>query len=87
MHGGRGNNREQSKVVNAFRRHIWYAKHNFSDISVLEFSTREAKTFAICINSYVDDGWDNSGRFIEIYDGQGQLMGAIMIPCWDDQEA
>lgn len=76
-----------ASVVNAFRRHIWYAKHNFSDISVLEITIGEAKTFAICINGYVDDGWDNSGSFIEIYDEQGQLMGATIVPCWDDEEA
>lgn len=76
-----------ASVINAFRRHIWYAKHNFSDISVLEIPIGEATTFAICINGYVDDGWDNSGSFIEIYDEQGQLMGAIMLPCRDDKEA
>ena len=80
-------NQVPTSVVNALKRHIWYAKHNLSSISILEIPIGEVKTFSICINGYVDDGWDNSGSFIEIYDEQGELIGAIMVPSPDNEEA
>ncbi|BAY10825.1 RNA recognition motif domain-containing protein [Calothrix sp. NIES-2098] len=74
-------------VLDAFDRHLWYAQHSLSDISVLKVPVSEIPTFAICINGYVDDGWDNSGQFIEVYDEHGQLMGSAILPSDDDEDA
>lgn len=70
----------------AFERHIWYAKHAASNILIFNIPVNQVLTFAICINGYVDDGWDNSGNFIEVYDEQGELMGAKILYTWDDED-
>ncbi|MFN6562620.1 MAG: hypothetical protein RMY28_022885 [Nostoc sp. ChiSLP01] len=66
-------------ILNAFKRHIWYAKHSASDICIYKVPVNKHITYAICINGYVDDGWDNGGNFIEVYDEQGELMGAKIL--------
>ncbi|MEH2086332.1 hypothetical protein [Nostoc sp.] len=66
-------------ILNAFKRHIWYAKRAASEIRVFKISINKVISFAICIHGYVDDGWDNSGDFIEIYDEQGELMGSKIL--------
>ncbi len=73
-------------VLRAFERHIWYAQHSISSISVFKIPVEEVTTFAICIGGYVDDGWDNGGEFIEVYDQQGQLVGSARVPSYDGQE-
>jgi hypothetical protein len=73
-------------VLIAFERHIWYAKHAASNILIFNIPVNQVITFAICINGYVDDGWDNSGNYIEVYDEQGELMGAKILSTCDDED-
>lgn len=68
-----------TSVLSAFKRHIWYAKHLASHIIVFKIPVNKVTTFAICISGYVDDGWDNAGQFIEVYDEEGQLVGAKIV--------
>lgn len=44
-------------------------------------------TFAICVSGYVDDGWDNSGRFIEVYDTDGSFTGASIVPDFEEEDS
>ncbi|MBR8829450.1 MAG: hypothetical protein DSM107014_16395 [Gomphosphaeria aponina SAG 52.96 = DSM 107014] len=74
-------------VLSAFARHLWYAGHSISNIAVLKVLVNNLITFAICIHGYVDDGWDNGGDFIEIYDEKGKLVGSVIIPSFDDADA
>lgn len=74
-------------VANAFERHLWYSKHSLSDISVLKVQMEGTATFAICISGYVDDGWDNSGRFIEVYDIDGSFVGASIVPDFEEEDS
>lgn len=71
-------------VLSAFDRHLWYAQNSLSEISVLKIIINQMPTFALCINGYVDDGWDNSGQFIEIYATQGELVGSAIVPTIED---
>ena len=75
-----------TNVLRAFERHIWYAQHSVNSISVFKIPVEEVTTFAICLQGYVDDGWDNSGEFIEVYNQQGQLVGSARVPSCDGQE-
>ena len=72
-------------VLSAFKRHIWYAKHGASEIRIFKIPVNKDISYAICINGYVDDGWDNHGNFIEVYNEQGQLMGSKVL-CIDEED-
>ena len=57
----------------------WYLKHNMGEMTVVKVPVEETITFSICIQGYVDDTWDNSGIFIEIYSSEGELFGVMVI--------
>jgi hypothetical protein len=78
--------REQvpQNVLNACDRISWYLKHGFGEISVVKVTFQEIITFAICVQGYVDDGWDNGVSLIEVYNFQGELVGSSMIPDIDE---
>jgi hypothetical protein len=61
-------------VFDSFDRHIWYARYNLSTVSVFKLNVNELDTFAICIEGYVCDWWDNSCLLLEIYDVIGNLI-------------
>jgi hypothetical protein len=61
-------------VLDSFERHIWYARYNLSTVSVFKLNVNRIDTFAVCIEGYVDDGWDNSCLLLEIYDVLGSLI-------------
>jgi hypothetical protein len=69
-----------ASVLSAFKRHCWYAEHSLSDIAVYRIPVNQAITFAICIHGLVNDGWDNGGDLIEIYDREGALVGSAKVP-------
>ncbi|WP_157259818.1 hypothetical protein [Chamaesiphon minutus] len=74
-------------VVDSFDRHIWYARYNISTVSVFKLNVNGLDTFAVCIEGYVDDAWDNSCLLLEIYDVLGELimsMGGTSLP-WEDR--
>jgi hypothetical protein len=74
-------------VLDFFDRHIWYARYNLSTVSVFKLNVNGIDTFTVCIEGYVDDGWDNSCLLLEIYDVLGNLimsMGGTSLP-WEDR--
>ncbi|BAY86936.1 hypothetical protein NIES267_64470 [Calothrix parasitica NIES-267] len=66
-------------LLNACDRISWYLKHNMGEIVVVKLPFEEIITFAICIQGYADDEWDNSGIFFEIYSNEGELIGTLVI--------
>ena len=73
-------------VLDSFDRHIWYARYNISTVSVFKLNVNGLDTFAVCIEGYVDDGWDNSCLLLEIYDVLGNLIMSMgtSLP-WEDR--
>jgi hypothetical protein len=69
-----------ANVLSAFERHRCYAQQSLSTIAVYRIPVNQVITFAICIHGFVDDGWDNYGDWIEIYDREGVLVGSALIP-------
>ncbi|MEH2211023.1 hypothetical protein [Nostoc sp.] len=63
-------------VVKTYNRHLWYSQYSLSNLYLVKISVESENSFALLIQGYVDDGWDNSGRFIEIFDKQGDFLGA-----------
>lgn len=62
-------------VANTYNRHFWYSQHSLSELYLLKIPVVQ-DTFALLIPGFVDDGWDNAGRFIEVFDEQGEFLGA-----------
>ena len=69
-----------ASVLSAFERHLWYAQHSLSSIAVYKIPVEQVTTFAICIHGFVDNGWDNGGDWIEIYNQEGTLIGSTVVP-------
>ncbi|MEG4286457.1 hypothetical protein QUB68_25335 [Microcoleus sp. A006_D1] len=63
-------------VADTYDRHFWYSQHSLSEIYLVKIPVESQISFAILIQGYVDDGWDNSGSFIEVFDQQGQFLGS-----------
>lgn len=63
-------------VVDTYDRHFWYSQHSLSELYIVKVPVESQMSFALLIQGYVDDGWDNSGSFIEVFDEQGQFLGA-----------
>lgn len=62
-------------VADTYNRHLWYSQHSLSDLYLLKIPVVQ-NTFALLIQGLVDDGWDNSCRFIEVFDERGEFLGA-----------
>jgi hypothetical protein len=63
-------------VSNTFDRHFWYSQHSLSDLYLLKIPITEKSAFILLICGLLNDGWDNSGSWIEVLDGQGELLGS-----------
>ncbi|MDM9586051.1 hypothetical protein [Nostoc sp. GT001] len=63
-------------VVKTYNRHLWYSQYSLSNLYLVKIPVESENSFALLIQGYVDDGWDNSGRFIELFDRQGDFLGA-----------
>jgi hypothetical protein len=72
-------------VLKNFYKHFWYAHRCRTSCSLLEISLEETTTYAFLISGYADDGWDCSGKWIEVYDNDS-IVGSILIPDIDDPE-
>jgi hypothetical protein len=77
-------------VIEAFDRHIWYSQHSLSNIFAFKIPVEGQDTYALAISGIAGDGWDNSGHFLEIFDGAGRCVGSTMIceykkPVWWDR--
>jgi hypothetical protein len=65
-------------IINSFSRHIWYSRYCLTDIYVVDFYGSGFKTFALYIQGYYDDGWDNLIYALEVYDADGDFIFAII---------
>jgi hypothetical protein len=63
-------------VADAYSRHFWYSQHSLTDFYLVYVPVESQISFALLVQGYIDDGWDNSGWFIEIFDEYGQFLGA-----------
>ena len=63
-------------VADAYNRHFWYSKYSLTDFYLVSIPVESQISFALLVQGYIDDGWDNSGWFIEIFDERGQFLGA-----------
>jgi hypothetical protein len=70
-------------VLKTFYKHFWYAHRCRTSFSLLEIPLEETTTYAFFISGYADDGWDCSGKWVELYDNDS-IVGSISIPDIDD---
>ncbi|MBN3869278.1 hypothetical protein [Nostoc sp. JL33] len=63
-------------ISDTFERHFWYSQHSLSDLYFLKIPIAEKPAFVLLIRGLLDDGWDNSGSWIEILDEQGEFLGS-----------
>jgi hypothetical protein len=63
-------------VSDTFDRHFWYSQHSLSDLYLLKIPIEEKPAFVLLIRGLLDDGWDNSGSWIEVLDEQGEFLGS-----------
>jgi hypothetical protein len=61
-------------VSENFDRHFWYSQYSLSDIYLIKISVGYAAMYIFLIQGLVDDGWDNSGCWLEIFDEQGGFI-------------
>lgn len=62
-------------ICDAFERHLWYSRHNMTDITVLKFQVDSQNTFALLLQGHMNDRWDNACTLLEVYDEDGGLVG------------
>jgi hypothetical protein len=65
-------------VIESFNRHIWYSRHCLTEIHVVKFHVANLETFAVYIEGYVDDGWDNGIAGWEIYEASGNFIFSLI---------
>ncbi|MDF0552688.1 hypothetical protein [Kamptonema sp. UHCC 0994] len=63
-------------ILNTFERHLWYSRHNISDIYLLKFPVDGQDAFFFIISGHCHDSWDNSCLLVEILDEQGESLGS-----------
>jgi hypothetical protein len=72
-------------VIEAFQRHMWYSQYAWSMVFAFKIPVEDQATYAVAIHGMADDGYDNSGDFIEIFDADGTLLGSAMLTEADKQ--
>ena len=76
------------KALDTFARHFWYSQHSLNDLYFLEAPVDGKPAFILLIRGFIDDGWDNSGTWIELLDEQGEFLGAGRFDtqeiCWQE---
>ncbi|WP_219907669.1 hypothetical protein [Aphanothece hegewaldii] len=63
-------------VSNAFDRHFWYSQWTLTQLFLIKIPINGQNTFFLFILGFGDDGWDNDANFIEVFDEQGEFIGA-----------
>ncbi len=63
-------------VSDTFDRHFWYSQHSLNDLYLLRIPIADKPAFILLIRGLLDDGWDNSGSWIEILDDRGELISS-----------
>lgn len=62
----------------------WYLKKSYGGLTVVKVPVDSADTFAIFIQGYAGDGYDNCCQLIEIWDSSGDLIGSASPAAEDD---
>ena len=65
-------------IIESFNRHIWYSRYCLTDIRAVKFDVVGCETFALYIEGYVDDSWDNGILAWEIYESNGDFIGSLI---------
>jgi hypothetical protein len=63
-------------ILDTFERHLWYSRHNISDIYLLKIPLDGRDAFSFAIQGHCHDSWDNSCRLFEVLDEQGESLGS-----------
>ncbi|GEA26974.1 hercynine oxygenase [Microcystis aeruginosa NIES-4325] len=66
-----------NSILESFNYHCQVSQTRLVDIYVLQVPIGDEDTFAIFVNGYVDDSWDQDTQFLEVYNCQGILIGSI----------
>ncbi|MGG6269749.1 hypothetical protein ACQ4M3_39975 [Leptolyngbya sp. AN03gr2] len=62
------------RISDTFERHLWYSQYSLSDLYFLKIPIKGQFAFILLIRGFIDDGWDNSGSWIEVLDEQGKFL-------------
>lgn len=63
-------------VLDTFERHLWYSRHNLSDIYLLRIPVEGPDTYIFLIQGHCHDAWDNGCQLVETFDQRGEPLGA-----------
>jgi hypothetical protein len=63
-------------VLDSFNHHYLTSQTRLVDIYVVRTAIDGEDTYSILLNGYVDDGWDQETKFLEVYDSQGNIIGS-----------
>ena len=79
-------------VLDSFNHHYLTSQTRLVDIYVVRTAVDGEDTYSILLNGYVDDGWDQETKFLEVYDSQGEIIGScrgvLNLDCsikWEDR--
>ncbi len=76
-------------ISDAFDRHFWYSQYSLSELYLLKIPITEKSAFILLICGFLDDGWDNGGCWLEIFDEQGKFLSSGSFDCegiiWKDR--
>jgi hypothetical protein len=65
-----------SNVIDSFNHHYLTSQTRLVDIYVIKTAVDGEDTYSILLNGYVDDGWDQETKFLEVYDHQGKIISS-----------
>ncbi len=63
-------------VRDSFNHHYLTSKTRLVNIYVVKMDVDGEVTYSILLIGYVDDGWDQETKFLEVYDSQGEIVGS-----------
>lgn len=63
-------------LITTFERHLWYSRHNLTDIFVLKVAVNDIETFLFLFEGHCNDAWDNGCQLIELFDSDGDSIGS-----------
>ena len=79
-------------VLDSFNHHYLTSQTRLVNIYVVRTTVNEESSYSILLNGYVDDGWDQETKFLEVYDSQGKIIGScrgvLNLDCpikWEDR--
>lgn len=65
-----------STVLDSFNHHYLTTQIRLANIFVVRTAVDGEDTYSILIDGYVDDGWDQETKLLEVYDSQGKIIGS-----------